>query len=809
MYKVSYSDAVNLIDESTAKMESITNVVNNSDLTPTDFYNNFESGETIEFIKAQDGSIKGIRGNFTNTASDVSTVENTINSNAGLKSKVNSKATVPVNSTITAGGKVNLSTELAHIGGASITDGAFSLNTIGVAAAAVGTGILLGKAFDSTLYNLNPDFWDEHNMSTLNPETWNSITSDISVDDPWYVRAGGVGVNAMLGIGVDSPTAPNTAQMYLDEETIAYMAAYLQNMNALIGGSQIVEPVSGITLPEGVSLPFNITEMQEGVEYTQRAYSSTTYIYKIRNNTAPVRGSLFAYGRSTSPEYASTQPFEYWDNFHNEWRDAERSNYGGYVTYRGIGTNASTDFIQSNLAVTTVDHILGVGDFSYPVCTILAHGAKVTTGVQGITNQPGATVPDLSGITEIADVLTALKAQLPELFTDAKAVVQTIVDENGLQTQKVYYPVPMPQIDPNAKTRPITNTELGTQTQTKVDPEVAPDSLLQLITSTILGYPTTTPNPPDTGDGTTPAVVTPTGTAGALFAVYNPTQSQINDFGAWLWSTNFVDQLLKMFNDPMQAIISLHKVFAAPTTGGSQNIYVGYLDSGVSSATVSAQYTDVDCGSVNVSEVFGNVFDYTQTKISIYLPFIGIVPLNVSDVMRSTIHVIYHVDVLTGACLADVDITRDLGGGVLYQYSGDCAVHYPLSSGSYMGIVSSIISVAGGVAGSIMSGGALTPVLMGAAAGAMNAHTDVARTGGLSGNAGAMGSKIPYLIISRPQSAMSTAYASVEGVGSNNYVTLSTCTGFVRIKEVQLSGVPALDNELTEIYTQLREGVIV
>ena len=86
------------------------------------------------------------------------------------------------------------------------------------------------------------------------------------------------------------------------------------------------------------------------------------------------------------------------------------------------------------------------------------------------------------------------------------------------------------------------------------------------------------PNPPDTGDGTTPPVIVPTGSATALWSVYNPTQQDINDLGAWLWSSNFITQLLQMFNDPMQAIIGLHKTFITPTVGTAQNIKVGYLD---------------------------------------------------------------------------------------------------------------------------------------------------------------------------------------------------------------------------------------
>ena len=258
----------------------------------------------------------------------------------------------------------------------------------------------------------------------------------------------------------------------------------------------------------------------------------------------------------------------------------------------------------------------------------------------------------------------------------------------------------------------------------------------------------------------------------------------------------------------MQGIIGLHKIFATPATGGAQNIKVGYLDSGVSSAVVTSQYTDIDCGTINVAEYFGNVFDYEDTQIRLYLPFIGIVDLSTSDVMRSSVQVIYHVDVITGACLADVNVFRDGGGGVLYQYSGDAAVRYPVSSGSYMGMVSGVLAVVGGIA-SVATGGALAPALMGAASGVMRSKTDVKHSGNFSGAAGAMGSKIPYLIIERPQTAVAAGYIDYQGTGDNRVVTVGSLSGYFKMTDVHTNNlIGATGAEIEQIKTALERGVI-
>jgi hypothetical protein len=304
-------------------------------------------------------------------------------------------------------------------------------------------------------------------------------------------------------------------------------------------------------------------------------------------------------------------------------------------------------------------------------------------------------------------------------------------------------------------------------------------------------------------------VVPSTGSASSLWAVYNPTQAQVNSFGTWLWSSNLVDQIKKLFSDPMQAIIGVHKVFATPSTGAAQDIKVGYLNSGVSSAVVTDQYTTVNCGSVNLREYYGNILDYSPfTEVSLYLPFIGIVRLDTADVMRSSISVKYHVDVITGACLADVKVTRDAAGGVLYQYAGSAIVTYPVSSGSYVGAVAGVLGIAGGIAGTVASGGALAPALMGGALGATHLHADVQHSGGFSGSAGAMGAKKPYLIISRAQNATPNL-DDIKGTPATKRVTLGSCSGYTVVSQVNLDGIPATSGELSEIESLLKQGVIV
>jgi hypothetical protein len=144
-------------------------------------------------------------------------------------------------------------------------------------------------------------------------------------------------------------------------------------------------------------------------------------------------------------------------------------------------------------------------------------------------------------------------------------------------------------------------------------------------------------------------------------------------------------------------------------------------------------------------------------------------------------------------------------GGVIYQYNGDCSVHYPLSSGSYMGIVSALL----GVAGTVASGGALAPMAIGMAAGAMSGHANVERSGSLSGNAGAMGIKKPYLVIQRPQSNLANVFETFVGKPANYTTKIGDCTGFISCTEVHIENCNGTDSELAELENLLKTGILI
>lgn len=682
-----------------------------------------------------------------------------------------------------------------------------------LAVAGVALGTKLGKLIDSAIYSADPDWWDEH-FPTINPQTWDDIAT---------TQGGKSLIRSIFGLENDNAT------MYLNERMLAYTYMMLLANGAYSSGGETTVPdnnvfnLPGFSFNSGTENGVYIQNKLQGGSYNYaQIYYNFPTAYGLKNIANDGINVIFAsdtnqnilwgFGSNENPYALSTSPFTALSSFTYD----NKTVY--YTKVNKWGNITITNPYVINIEVEDYDSQLDAyGNIGKIAWLMIYGGYSPTPALDGITENPQAseqvnpstlinptTGQPVTPNDDIADVLQALQTQYPDLFNGS--IYEDVPQADGTTQRITYIPVPYP--DTTNQQQPITDTTPGINPQTdpQINQNTRTEQLLQQLTDTLTNDPTA----PDTGDGNTPPAVIPTGSANALYSIYNPTQSELNNFGAWLWSSNFVDQLLKLFNDPMQAIIGLHKVFAAPVISGTSTIKVGYLDSGVSSNVVGNQYVTIDCGSVNVAEYFGNVFDYDPfTQIYIYLPFVGIEKLDTGDVMRSVVGVKYHVDVLTGACLAEISVTRDGAGGILYTFAGNCAVQYPISSGSYMGIVASLASIAGGVVGTIASGGALAPVAMGAVNGIMNAHARVNHSGAFSGNAGAMGVKIPYLIITRPQTCLADNFPAFDGYPANKTTTISACSGFVKCETCHVENIPATDAELSEIEMLLKGGIII
>lgn len=356
--------------------------------------------------------------------------------------------------------------------------------------------------------------------------------------------------------------------------------------------------------------------------------------------------------------------------------------------------------------------------------------------------------------------------------------------------------------------------------------------------------------------------------------IYIPTLSQVQDLARYLWTDETVvetiwNKIKQFFENPMEAIIGFNLVPIPVPSSGTKSFALMYIDTGVDMDTAANQFVDVDCGTFKLEYYYGSALDYSPyTKVSCFLPYIGMVQLNTDEVMNRTLQVKYRIDIVSGSCVAKIFVD----GNCIYQYSGHCAITIPISASDFTSYVSAAISVAklavgaavGGAAGAVSaalqadvaqqtggaqtliptpppSAGAIIPASVGGALGPvmpqqeqpsntgstsasfsgltpknisntvgeiMGSKPHVQHSGSFSGNSGYLGVRRPFLIIERPNLCLPENYQQLNGFPAMITMLLGECSGYTRVQQVELTGLPATNPEQAEILELLKSGVI-
>ena len=199
-----------------------------------------------------------------------------------------------------------------------------------------------------------------------------------------------------------------------------------------------------------------------------------------------------------------------------------------------------------------------------------------------------------------------------------------------------------------------------------------------------------------------------------------------------------------------------------------------------------------------------------------FLPYIGFVNLGTDDIMGGSINVTYNVDVLTGDCIAFIKHNTK---GVLYAYHGNCLTNVPVSGQNYAnalknyyesvaGVIPATTNGAtGGPAGAI--GGAIAGTLQSASNVILNSKPTFQRSGNIGGSAGIMGIQKPFIVIERPNISVPNNVQHYAGQTSNITMNLGACSGLTIVDSVHLNGISATSQELKEIESLLKGGVIL
>ena len=368
--------------------------------------------------------------------------------------------------------------------------------------------------------------------------------------------------------------------------------------------------------------------------------------------------------------------------------------------------------------------------------------------------------------------------------------------------------------------------------------------------------PGTPVDPDDPSKGSSYPSIVPASGSG-LIHVYNPTPGEFVGFGNWLWVTYADATIDKIWNNPFDGIIGAHELYATPQRDGRDNIRSGFLVCPVTSDLVRQRYTEIDCGTVIVPEFYGNYFDYSPySQAYIYLPFIGINEVSIDDIVGHAVNIRYRVDAYNGSCIAMIYVAKSGYRNLCYQFGGNCAVEVPLAGGSQAAIKAGMLQaeaysraaiqsaqiqktasigsgIVNGAAGSSFAGplagiiGALAGGTSGYIQGSANVaaaklqgqamqeaaryanKSSVQHSGQFGASHGAMGLKNPFIMIRNPIQVKVVNYNDDYGFPAHKRVIIGGCTGYLRVREVNVISAHATNEEKRAIEEELKAGVYV
>lgn len=411
-------------------------------------------------------------------------------------------------------------------------------------------------------------------------------------------------------------------------------------------------------------------------------------------------------------------------------------------------------------------------------------------------------------------------------------------DEDNPGVANPPIPLPIPDTKPSNPDVPLVNPSVIDSTRI--------DELVEELANTLDPQPGQSsgiiPVPPlpgitdpETGQTTFPSIIPESGPG--FIHVYNPTPAEFVAFGSWLWVTYADATIDKILNNPFDGVIGAHELYATPNRGGTDNIRSAFLVCPTTAALVPNRYSEIDCGTVIVPEFYGNYLDYSPySQAYIYLPFIGINEVSIDDIVGHAVNIRYRVDSYSGSCIAMIFVAKDGYQNLCYQFAGSCSVEVPMAGGSQAAIKAGMMQaeayaraamvsagghLLGGIGSALMGslGGALSSVAgiagdyanakAGVEAARVANKSSVQHSGQFGASHGAMGQKIPFIIIRNPIQVKVVNYNDDYGYPAHKRVIIGGCTGYLRVREVNVISAHATDDEKAAIEALLKNGVYV
>lgn len=310
--------------------------------------------------------------------------------------------------------------------------------------------------------------------------------------------------------------------------------------------------------------------------------------------------------------------------------------------------------------------------------------------------------------------------------------------------------------------------------------------------------------------------------------LYYINDKQVNAIFSEMWGNETLWQMfLNSTVKQIQGIICLHKV-PVPVSAGTKQRALSIFGKRVARGELLEALNLVNDQLVRypespqwvpLEEIYGDFYDFAgQSELSVYLPFIGTIPIDVNAVMGGAIKTVYYIDLLTGNCIARVYGRNGMGNGaevLLYQGSGNCALHVPFVGNDQGGMkmLGSLAGVATAGIAALATGGAAAAPALAAATGA--AQTVLAPHNATVNNIPTECSPLSYpqvtYIQKYPERVLTALQVQQQGYAAASGgagTTVSDYSGYLQgLLHADISG--ATDREKDMIEAAFERGVVV
>ena len=312
-----------------------------------------------------------------------------------------------------------------------------------------------------------------------------------------------------------------------------------------------------------------------------------------------------------------------------------------------------------------------------------------------------------------------------------------------------------------------------------------------------------------------------------FITMYSLGQGDVATLGNAIFTNDTWTNLRNKFNgvgDPISYIISAVEIPVPPATDNSKNFNLGGVQiedrSGnpVPIHCTTFRYRNLAFGSVTLKETWGTEKDYSQTSVSIYLPYVGVKDLDAEMVMNSTLTLKGCIDISNGDLFYALIVNKSdrpgvyIGSsGVAYRFQGNAGRQIPVGRADNTGQLAAMFGGMASMGVGLVSGNPMMAV--GGAAGIIGGAAmgqKVSMASGAGGSIGRADVQYPYLIITRKVPVYPNNWRAHFGAPRYQTFTVGDLHGYTQFADYHAEQIEgANDAERAAIEQAMKAGVFL